>query len=68
MQSKQETDTQSKEQFAKIVREHLDEVIRKATNTTEKGNRFLIWAVTRLVDASEDEIKNQIVDGKNDMG
>lgn len=58
----------SKEQFSKVVRQGLEIEIEKCSNSTEKGETFLVWAITRLVDASEDEIRNQIVDGANDMG
>ena len=39
-----------------------------ATTSVEKGERFLIWAITRIVDAGKDEIEKQITDGPNDMG
>ena len=58
----------SKEQFSEVVQQGLESEIEKCSNSTEKGEAFLVWAITRLVDASEDEIRNQIVDGANDMG
>lgn len=58
----------SKEQFSKVVKQGLYDEINEDDSSTEKGKKFLTWAITRLVDASEDEIKNQIIDGSNDMG
>ena len=58
----------SKEQFSSVVRQGLEYEIAKCSNPTEKGEAFLVWSITRLVDASEDEIRNQIIDGANDLG
>ena len=59
---------ESKKKFAQVVKERLEEEMSSAESTKEKGDQFLIWAVTSLVDASEDEIRHQITDGSSDMG
>ena len=59
---------ESKKKFAQVVKERLEEEMSSAETTKEKGDQFLIWAVTSLVGASEDEIKHQITDGSSDMG
>jgi len=57
-----------REQYAETVKQSIQEEIVKAKNSKEKGERFLEWVITRLFDASPDEIRNQIIDGPNDMG
>ncbi len=64
MQTGQELE--SKERFAQTVRQSIREEVFKAKSPTQKGHRFLIWAITKLFDASPDEIENQITDGPND--
>jgi len=59
---------ESKPQFAETVKQSIQEEISKATSNKEKGDRFLEWVVVRLLDTSPDEIRNQIVDGKDDEG
>jgi len=59
---------ESKARFAETVRQSIREDVFKAKSNKEKGDRFLEWVVTRLFDASPDEIRNQITDGKDDMG
>ncbi len=54
--------------FIDSVRQSIDEEVSRGNNSVEKGNLFLKWVVTRLFDISEDEIVNQITDGKDDMG
>ena len=54
--------------FIKSVRESIEEEVSRGSSSVEKGNLFLKWVVTRLFDVSEDEIVNQITDGKDDMG
>jgi len=54
--------------FVDSVKQSIREYVEKGSNSVEKGNLFLKWVVTRLFDASDDEIANQITDGKNDMG
>jgi len=58
----------SKTLFAKTVLQSIEEEVEKATSNKEKGDRFLEWVITRLLDASPDEIRNQLVDGKDDEG
>jgi len=58
----------SKERFVQTVLQSIREYVLKAENNTEKGHRFLEWAITRLFDASPDEVRNQITDGAHDMG
>jgi len=58
----------SKERFTQTVRQSIREEVFKAKGPTQKGHRFLIWAITKLFDASPDEIENQITDGPNDEG
>jgi hypothetical protein len=61
--------TQSgKERFAQTVMQSIREEVTKGKNGKERGDRFLEWAITRLFDASPDEVRNQITDGSNDMG
>ncbi len=67
MQSEQDLQT-SKDRFAQTVRQSIREEVFKAKSSTQKGHRFLIWAITKLFDASPDEIENQITDGSNDEG
>ena len=64
------TDNQSpsKDRFVNTVKESLQEEMSTATSSVDKGERFLIWAITRIVDASKDEVREQITDGKDDMG
>ena len=66
MQTEQKTSP--KERFSQTVLQSIREEVSKAKNNKEKGDRFLSWAITRLFDASPDEINNQITDGANDMG
>ena len=54
--------------FITSVKESIEEEISRGSNSVEKGDLFLKWVVTRLLDVSEDEIVNQITDGKDDMG
>ena len=61
-------DVESKSQFSTTVKQSIDEEVSKATSNKEKGDRFLEWVVVRLLDASPDEIRNQMVDGKDDEG
>lgn len=56
------------DRFIESVRQSIDEEVSRGNNSVEKGNLFLKWVVTRLFDISEDEIVNQITDGKDDMG
>ena len=63
-----EYNQESKDRFSNIVKESLQEEMSSAETTKEKGDMFLIWAVSRLIDASKDEIREQITDGKDDMG
>jgi len=58
----------SKERFTQTVKQSIREEVFKAKSNKEKGDRFLEWVITRLFDASTDEIRNQITDGANDMG
>ena len=58
----------SKDRFVNTVKESLQEEMSTATTSVEKGERFLTWAITRIVDASKDEVREQITDGKDDMG
>ena len=58
----------SKDKFVNIVKESLQEEMSTATTSVEKGERFLVWAITRIVDAGKDEIEKQITDGPSDMG
>ena len=59
---------ESKSQFSTTVKQSIDEEVSKATSNKEKGDRFLEWVVIRLLDTSPDEIRNQIIDGKDDEG
>ena len=58
----------SKDRFVNTVKESLQEEMSTATTSVEKGERFLVWAITRIVDAGKDEIEKQITDGPGDMG
>ena len=58
----------SKDRFVNTVKESLQEEMSTATTSVEKGERFLVWAITRIVDAGKDEIEKQITDGPSDMG
>ena len=61
-------DPSSKDKFVNTVKESLEEEMSTATSSVDKGERFLTWAITRIVDASKDEVREQITDGKDDMG
>lgn len=63
----QEAETPS-EGFIKSVKQSIEEEVLRGNNAVEKGHLFLKWVVTKLFDVSEDEIVNQITDGKDDMG
>jgi len=56
------------EGFINSVKQSIEDEVTRGTSSVEKGDLFLKWAVTRLFDVSEDEIVNQITDGKDDMG
>jgi len=56
------------EGFINSVKQSIEDEVTRGTSSVEKGNLFLKWVVTRLFDVSEDEITNQITDGKDDMG
>jgi len=63
-----EEEVGSKSHFADTVKQSIDEEVTKASNSKEKGDCFVEWVITRLLDASADEIRNQITDGKDDEG
>jgi len=63
-----EEEVGSKSHFADTVKQSIDEEVTKAPSNKEKGDRFVEWVITRLLDASADEIRNQITDGKDDEG
>ena len=63
-----EKEQESKKRFYNIVKDSLKDEMSSAETSVEKGERFLIWAVSRIIDASKDEIREQITDGKDDMG
>jgi len=63
-----EQEAGSKSHFADTVKQSIDEEVTKAQSSKEKGDRFVEWVITRLLDASADEIRNQITDGKDDEG
>ena len=54
--------------FIDSVKQSIEEEVSRGSSTVEKGNLFLKWVVTKLFDVSEEEIVNQITDGKDDMG
>ncbi len=56
------------EGFINSVKQSIEEEVTRGNNPVEKGHLFLKWVVTRLFDVSDDEIVNQITDGKDDMG
>jgi hypothetical protein len=60
----------NKEQFAETVKESIVYEVEKdgTLSPKEKGDNFDEWALTRLFDAGSSEVRNQIVDGSNDMG
>jgi hypothetical protein len=62
-----ETEIPSKD-FIDSVKQSIEEKVSRGSSTVEKGNLFLKWVVTKLFDVSEEEIVNQITDGKDDMG
>ena len=69
MQAEQ-TREPNKEQFAETVKESIVYEVEKDENLSskEKGDNFDEWVLTRLFDAGTTEVREQIIDGKNDMG
>lgn len=69
MQTEQ-TQSANKEQFFETVKESITYEVEKGDNPSskEKGDNFVEWVLTRLFDAGSTEVRDQIVDGANDMG
>lgn len=65
---KQPSETPIPAGFEQSVKQSIKEEVDKADSNVEKGRNFLHWVVTRIFDATEEEIENQITDGKDDMG
>lgn len=66
----EQTQGANKEQFFETVKESIIYEVEKGNNLSpkEKGNNFVEWVLTRLFDAGSTEVRDQIVDGPNDMG
>jgi len=61
-------DNEPLEGFTKSIKESINEEVNQATNSVEKGRRFLTWALKNVFDATETDATTQILDGKNDHG
>lgn len=56
------------EGFSENIRYSIREYAENAKNEVEKGNNFLLWVLTRVFEATEDDAADAIVDGANDLG
>ncbi|MGQ0795740.1 MAG: AIPR family protein [Nitrosopumilaceae archaeon] len=56
------------ENFVKSVRNGVDDAISKKQTSTEKGDEFLKWVLTKAFHASDDDAEISILDGPNDQG
>ena len=56
------------EGFSENIKGSIMEYAENSKNEVEKGNNFLLWVLTRVFEATEDDAADAIVDGANDLG
>ena len=64
----QKNSSQPLEGFSENIRDSIREFSENSKNEVEKGNNFLLWVLTRVYEATEDDAADAIVDGANDLG
>ena len=56
------------EGFSENIKGSIMEYAENSKSDVEKGNNFLLWVLTRVFEATEDDAADAIVDGANDLG
>ena len=56
------------EGFSENIKGSIMEYAENSKSEVEKGNNFLLWVLTRVFEATEDDAADAIVDGANDLG
>jgi hypothetical protein len=56
------------ENFVNSVRQSIDDYVSKGVTSTDKGNLFLKWVLTKVFHSSIDDVDDAILDGPNDLG
>lgn len=64
----QRNSTPPLEGFSENIRDSIKEYAENAKSEVEKGNNFLLWVLTRVFEATEDDAADSIIDGANDLG
>jgi len=54
--------------FLKSIEDSIEDTTSKATNSVQKGHRYLMWMLQEVFEETVESAENAIIDGPNDCG